>query len=358
VNAPAHSTSDVRSSSAEQRGANAPAPLALRWRVAFLVSIAIAISYLDRQTLPVAIGAIGQDIPITNQTKAFLDSAFLLTYGCMYLGGGRLMDLLGTRRGFTLIMIFWSLACASQGLATNVVMLAVSRLLLGVGEGGGFPAATRSIAEWFPARERSMAMGIINGGTGLGAVIAPPMIAAVLLHVHWLHLSSWRWVFFITGTFGLLWTIWWVRSYFAPEPPAGAGATQQRNAQALSLSSFGGEGRGEEAVHSPPPTIPLLELLRFRETWGIVAVKFLTDAAWYFYAFWLPKYLLDARGFNIKEIGSVAWIPYAAGGIGCLLGGGLSSWLLHRGVSLNLARKIPLGLVVVVMPGIMLVPHV
>jgi ACS family hexuronate transporter-like MFS transporter len=153
----------------------------LRWRIAILVSAAIAISYLYRQTLPVAIGAIREDIPISNQIKAFLDSAFLLTYGLMYLGGGRLMDVLGTRRGFTVILIFWSLACASHGFAANVVMLAASRLLLGIGEGGGFPAATRAIAEWFPIQERSMAMGIINGGTAVGAVIAPPLIASVIL---------------------------------------------------------------------------------------------------------------------------------------------------------------------------------
>src|SRR5216117_1591179 len=150
----------------------------LRWRIAILISAAIAISYLDRQTLPVAIGAIKQDIPISNQVKAFLDSAFLVTYGLMDLGGGRLIDRLGPRRGFTLIMIFWSLACASHGFATNVIMLAASRLLLGIGEGGAFPAATRALAEWFPPKERSMAMGIINGGTGVGAVLAPPLITA------------------------------------------------------------------------------------------------------------------------------------------------------------------------------------
>src|SRR4029434_10298895 len=158
----------------------------LRWRIAILVSAAIAISYLDRQTLPVAIGAIREDIPISNQVKAFLDSAFLVTYGLMYLGGGRLMDGLGTRRGFAVIMILWSIACASHGLATNVIMLAASRLLLGIGEGGGFPAATRAVAEWFPVKERSTAMGIINAGSSVGAVTAPPLIAAVLLNVHWL----------------------------------------------------------------------------------------------------------------------------------------------------------------------------
>src|ERR1044071_4979129 len=161
----------------------------LRWRIAILISAAIAISYLDRQTLPVAIGEIRKDIPISNQVKAFLDSAFLLTYGLMYLGGGRLVDVLGTRRGFLVVMIFWSLACASHALASNyglqpfgslplaVIMLAASRLLLGMGEGGGFPAATRAVAEWFPANERATAMGIINAGTAVGAVIAPPLIA-------------------------------------------------------------------------------------------------------------------------------------------------------------------------------------
>src|SRR6185436_11774084 len=155
----------------------------LRWRIAILISAAIAISYLDRQTLPVAIGEIRKEIPISNQTKAFLDSAFLLTYGLMYVGGGRLMDNLGTRRGFTVIMIFWSVACASHGFASGVVMLAASRLLLGVGEGGGFPAATRAVAEWFPVKERSTAMGIINAGTGLGCILAPPLIAWVITHI-------------------------------------------------------------------------------------------------------------------------------------------------------------------------------
>src|SRR5215217_6597400 len=133
----------------------------LRWHIAILVSVAIAISYFDRQTLPIAIGEVQKEFPISNSVKAFLDSAFLLTYGLMYVGGGRLMDILGTRRGFLIIMIFWSLACASHGLAGGVMMLAASRLLLGMGEGGGFPAATRVVAEWFPAKDRATAMGII-----------------------------------------------------------------------------------------------------------------------------------------------------------------------------------------------------
>jgi len=160
-----------------------PFPMRLHWRIALLVSLAIAISYLDRQTLPIAIGEIQREFPISNSVKAFLDSAFLLTYGLMYVGGGRLMDALGTRRGFLIIMIIWSVACASHGLAGGVLALGASRLLLGAGEGGGFPAATRVVAEWFPAKDRATAMGLINAGTGVGGVLAPPLIAAIILNI-------------------------------------------------------------------------------------------------------------------------------------------------------------------------------
>ena len=182
----------------------------LRWGIAGMLTVAIAISYLDRQTLSVAIKAIQADIPITNTQFAQLNSAFLLAYGLMYAGGGKLIDTLGTRRGFFLIMVFWSLACASHGFATGFAMLAISRLLLGIGEGGGFPAVTKAVAEWFPASERSTAMGMINAGTAVGAVVAPPAIAAII------GVGGWRWVFFAAGATGLIWSIWWMRAYQPP----------------------------------------------------------------------------------------------------------------------------------------------
>ncbi len=151
-----------------------------RWWIAVLITVAIAISYLDRQTLSVAVEAIRKDIAISNTEFSRLQIAFLVAYAVMYAGGGKLIDVLGTRRGFFAIMVFWSLACASHGLATGFWVLAVSRLLLGLGEGGGFPAATKAVAEWFPVRERSTAMGLINAGTAVGAVIAPPAIAYII----------------------------------------------------------------------------------------------------------------------------------------------------------------------------------
>jgi len=302
----------------------------LQWRIALLVSAAIAISYLDRQTLPVAIQAIGRDIPLSNGKFSALQSAFLFSYALMYAGGGKLVDMLGTRRGFAVIMLFWSVACASHALAISFAMLVVSRLLLGMGEGGGFPAATRAVAEWFPAKDRATAMGIINAGTAVGAVAAPPLIAIVLAYF------SWRWVFVLTGGLGLFWLAWWQLSYSSPTPdqiflaPTADGATN----------------------------LPWIRLLHFPETWGLVTAKFLSDAAWFFYLFWLPKYLYDARGFDVRAVGTFAWMPSAAAGAGCLLGGAFSSYLLRREVSLGVARKVALGLSVAVMPLVILVPRV
>jgi MFS transporter, ACS family, hexuronate transporter len=313
----------------------------LRWRLAVLVSVAIAISYLDRQTLPVAIKAIEQDIPITNEQFSLLQSSFLIAYAVMYAGGGKLMDVFGTRVGFLGIMLFWSLACASHGLATSVGMLAASRLLLGMGEGGGFPAATRAVAEWFPVNERSTAMGIINAGTAVGGVIAPPLIALVL------STSDWRTVFYLTAVVGLAWAAWWWLDYHPPEHHPRLGA-EERTALAPVMAAAAAAAK-ERAPR-------WLTLLRLRQTWGLVTAKFLSDAAWYFYLFWLPKYLYDARGFDIKAVGAFAWIPYAAAGVGCLVGGWLSSYLLTRNLPLDRARKIALGLSAAVMPAVLFVP--
>jgi ACS family hexuronate transporter-like MFS transporter len=298
-----------------------------RWRIAIILTAAIAISYLDRQTLSVAIKAIQTDIPITNTQFGQLNSAFLLAYGLMYAGGGKLVDVLGTRRGFFVIMVFWSLACASHGLATGVAALALSRLLLGIGEGGGFPAVTKAVSEWFAVGERATAMGMINAGTAVGAVIAPPLIAGIIAS------GGWRWVFFITGALGLAWAVWWMFEY---HPPA------RTTASTAEVSG---------------PAIPWVRLLGYRETWGLVVAKFMSDAAWFFYIAWLPKYLYDVRGFDTKAVGYFAWIPFAFAGVGALTGGWLSSYLLSRGRSVNASRKIVLGASAALMPLIALVTH-
>lgn len=313
-----------------------------KWNIAIVIAVAITLSYFDRQTLPVAIAAVQHDIPISDIQFSQLNAAFLVAYAAMYVGGGKLIDALGTRRGFLIVMIWWSLACASQGLATGFAMLMVSRFLLGVGEGGGFPAATKAVSEWFPATERSFAMGIMNAGTAAGAVIAPPFIALVL------SFANWRWIFFLAGAAGLIWCVWWWKGYWLPAThPRLTPSERQSVARTLA-----GEDTGSE---SGKPS--WFTLLRFRQVQGIVGAKFLSDAAWYFYLFWLPKYLYDERHFDIKQIGYAAWIPYAASGVGCLLGGWFSGRLIRQGHSLNFSRKLALGCSAALMPWIVLVTH-
>jgi MFS transporter, ACS family, hexuronate transporter len=311
-----------------------------QWVIAFLIACAITISYFDRQTLPVAVAAIAHDIPISNTAFSQLQAAFLVAYAVMYATGGKLLDALGTRRGFLVIMIWWSLACASHALALNFGMLAVSRFLLGMGEGGGFPAATKAVFEWFAVKERSLAMGIMNAGTALGAVLAPPLIALTLAH------AGWRTVFVLSGLAGLAWSAWWWREYFLPADHPGLSAAER-----TALSTVVSDSDSEASAHR----LRWSELLRFRSVWGLMGAKFLSDAGWYFYLFWLPKYLFDVRHFDMKQVGYSAWGPYAASGIGALGGGWFSGWLIRRGWTVNAARKIALGLSAAVMPCILLV---
>ncbi|MGD0942349.1 MAG: MFS transporter [Terracidiphilus sp.] len=301
-----------------------------RWYFVVLVTAAIAISYFDRQTLPVAISSIERTIPLSDQQFSWLQFAFLIPYAVMYAAGGRLLDAIGTRRGFLLIMLWWSGACALHGLAMNFGFLLVARCLLGMGEGGGFPAATRVVAEWIPIGRRSTAMGMINAGTAAGSVLAPPLIGILLVT------SGWRMVFFVSGAAGLGWVAWWYFGYHGSNEPSLATLDVLADAQKLSF----------------------LDLVSMRPVQVLIFAKFMSDSAWYFYLLWLPKYLYDARGFDIKQVSYFAWIPYAASGIGSFLGGWFSSALLSRGRSLNFSRKSVLGLSALFMPVVMLVPHV
>jgi ACS family hexuronate transporter-like MFS transporter len=303
----------------------------LRWYFVALVMAAIAISYFDRQTLPVAISAIQRNIPISNQQFSYLQTSFLLAYAALYAIGGRLLDRLGTRRGFMLIMVWWSVACMLHGLATGFMFLLVARFLLGMGEGGSFPAAARVIAEWIAPEERSTAMGIINAGTAVGSLLAPPLIGVILLTI------GWRAVFFVAGSLGIAWVVWWMMSY---------------RSSTVTLSSNALDAR-LLAAH-----LSVREIVGMHSVQALVFAKFMSDSAWYFLLFWLPKYLYDARGFDIKHVSYYAWIPYAASGAGSFAGGYFSSRLLRSGRSLDRARKTALGLSAAFMPAVMLVPLV
>ena len=304
-----------------------------RWVIAVLLGLATAINYLDRQSLPVAISEIQKSISISDLQYSQLQMLFLISYALMYIGGGKLIDTLGTRIGYIIIICWWSFANLLHGLVNSFFGLGVARFLLGFGEGGGFPASAKVVSEWFPAKERSTAFGIFNTGSSLGAVIAPPLIALIIAGF------SWRWVFFITGALGFIWAIIWFFIYQKPDKSKALTTDERRY-----LS---------ENLEAPETTtkISWISLFTYRNVWGLVIAKFLSDAAWYFYIFWLPKYLGDMRGLDIQEIGYYAWIPYAAAGGGSFLGGWFSSFLLKKGYSLNYSRKLSLALAAIMMPA-------
>ena len=308
-----------------------------RWYIAGLLALATALNYLDRQSLPVAISEIEKTIPITDLEYSQLQVLFLIAYSIMYVVGGKLIDVLGSRLGYVLIIIWWSLANLLHGLVSSVMGLGIGRFLLGLGEGGGFPASAKVVSEWFPAKERSLAFGIFNTGSSLGAVIAPPLIAMIILGL------SWRCVFFITGGLGFIWAMIWWRIYSKPKD-----SRLTSDAERAYIAAGQEESKDQAKIK-------WLDLFRYREVWGLVVAKFLSDAAWYFYIFWLPKYLGDMRGLDIKEIGYYAWIPYAAAGGGSFIGGWVSSYLLKKNFSLDKSRKIALGASAALMPAALLI---
>lgn len=310
----------------------------LRWWIAGLLAAASALAYVDRQTLPIVVGEIEKTIPISDQQFAHLQFMFLLAYGIMYAGGGKITDMLGARWGYVIFIVWWSSANIMQGTVSSVYGLGAGLFLLGIGEGGCFPAASKAISEWFPPKERSIAFGMFNAGSGIGATLAPPFIAAIVLSF------GWRWVFFITGAIGFIWAVIWINLYYPPE---------RHKRITVAEHSF-----LREALSVPDGAAQRISwagLFRFRQTWGLVGAKILSDSAWFFLISWLPKYLLDVRHLNTKSIGYYAWIPYAWAAVGSLFGGWLSSYLIRRKFSVDASRKICLGITAACMPVSLLI---
>ncbi len=281
-------------------------PSPLRWRMISLAFLATVINYLDRQTLSVAAPILREQFHMSNEDYSRVVSAFLFAYTIMNGASGPLIDKLGTRIGYGLCVAWWSVAAALHALARGPVSLGAFRFLLGMGEAGNWPGAVKVVAEWFPESERALACGIFNSGSSVGAIIAPPLVAVLILRI------GWQAAFGFVGLAGLLWLIAWLAIYRTPE---GAAA----------------------AAHEP--TVPAMQLLRMRFVQAFTISKIFMDPVWYFYIFWFPEYLKSTRHFNLASIGKFAWIPFAVAGFGNLLGGWLSGVLLRRGLSVTAARK-------------------
>lgn len=307
-----------------------------RWWIAALLMLATALNYLDRQNLPMVITELRKVIPIDDIAFSQLNFMFLLAYGIMYIAGGKIIDYLGAKKGLVLMVMWWSAANMLHGFVFGVAGLFVARFLLGLGEGGGFPGSAKAVSEWFPPKERSFAFGLFNTGSSIGAMIAPPLIAFIVLSF------SWRWVFIFTGILGIIWSLVW---YFVYEHPSKSKLITNEEKQ---LIESGGTSNADISVDFH---IRWINLFKYRQLWGVIISRFFIDSAWYFIIFWLPKYLADARGLDIKEIGYYAWIPYACAGGGSLIGGWLSSFLIKKNVSLSNSRRISLGIAAALMPA-------
>lgn len=313
-----------------------------RWWIVGLIALATAINYLDRQTFPVAISEIRKTIPISDGQYGMINSLFLFSYGTMYAVGGRLLDVMGSRIGYAVMIVWWSLANVFHGLVSSVMGLGLARFLLGIGEGGGFPGSAKVVSEWFPAKERSFAFGIFNTGSSLGAVVAPPLIALIIATL------DWRWAFILSGSLGIVWVMVWLKLYSIPAKNKFI-TPGEKDYIATSLQNESATGDTGNS------NLPWMSLFKYRKVWGLLVIKFLTDAGWFFFIFWLPKYLSDVRGLDIIGIGAYAWIPYAFAGGGSFIGGWLSSFLLKKNLSLDMSRKICLGIAAALLPASLLI---
>ncbi len=275
-----------------------------RWIPIALLFCATLLNYVDRQALSVLSATLRRELGLTERDYSHVVSAFLISYGVMYLVGGRWVDRVGVRVGVAACVAWWSVAAAMTSLAQGVRSLMLCRFLLGVAEPVIYPAGLKASAELFSPRGRGLAMGVLSSGSSAGAIVAPPLIAAIALNF------GWRAAFLIPGALGLLLAAVWYRSV-RPAPP--------------------------DPNRAAP--VPLLHLLRRRDVWALVAPRLFSDPVWYFYLFWLPDYLQRERGLSLAELGYYGWIPFVAADIGAVGGGALSDWLVRRGMDPVTARR-------------------
>ncbi len=296
----------------------------IAWAIAFLLCLATTINYLDRQAIGIVSVEIRREFSLTEEHYSYIVSAFLFAYAIGYAFSGYIVDRLGSRRGFALFMSSWSIAQLLHGFAIGKWSLGSYRFLLGLSEPGAWPAAAKTIAEWFPAPRRALAMGIFNAGTMLGSALAPVTVALITLRY------GWRSAFVITGLAGIAWVVVWLLVYHSPsEAPRAA---------------------------SPAPDWPAL--LQARGCWTLILTRFFTDPVIYFVIFWLPDYLRRERGFDLAMVGEYSWVPFALGGVGYLFGGWLSGRLVEVGWPLARARKFTMALGAGVLPIAMAAPFV
>jgi ACS family hexuronate transporter-like MFS transporter len=303
----------------------------LRWYICGLLFFATVVNYIDRQVLGSLAPELKRTLGWTESEYSQIVIWFQIAYGAMFLVWGGLIDRIGVKLGFTIAIIWWSLAGMGHALVTTAMGFAFARFMLGVGEAANFPAALKTVAEWFPKRERALATGIFNAGTNVGAIIAPA--AALTLSAHY----GWQSAFLFTGAAGLIWLVFWWTLYKRPEEHP-----------RLSDEEFKVIRDGEkEEVTEKTPWLPLF---RYRQLWAFAFGKMLTDPVWWFYLFWLPKFLDEKYGVKGTALIPYLTAVYVIADVGSVGGGWISSALIKRGWTVNWARKSALLIFAIVMP--------
>ena len=296
----------------------------VRWWIVWTLFGSTVINYISRQTFSVLAPVITQELHLSHTDLSRVFGVFQFSYAVTWLVGGVLLDIIGTRLGLALAVIWWSVVSMLTSFAHSLFAFGAFRFLLGIGEGCNWPGASKTVAEWFPAKERGVAVAIFDSGSSVGgaiAAIAVPWIAILV---------GWRYAFVLSGLLGFLWLIVWLYVYYPLDRHPRVTAEER----ALIVA-----GHDTATTSAHRGVMRWLSLLRHSNVWGIVIGRSLTDPVWWFYVFWLPQYLSDARGFSLKQIAAFAWLPFVAADIGNFTGGLASGYLIKRGMSVVRARK-------------------
>ena len=306
-------------SSARAAGLLSQAVSHYRWVICALLFFATSINYMDRQIIALLKPLLQREIGWDEVGYSNIIFGFQLAYAIGLLFAGKIMDWLGTRKGFSLSVVVWSLAAMAHALAHSIVGFGAARFTLGLGEAGNFPACIKAVAEWFPKKERALATGIFNSGTNIGALVTPLVVPWITLHY------GWRMAFISIGAVGFLWLVAWMAMYRQPE--------DHRRVSQAEL----------DHIRSDPPEpvtkISWTKLIPHRQTWAFAIGKFLTDPIWWFYLFWAPDFLFKTFGVTLSNIGLPLFVLYQMATIGSIGGGWLSSSLIKRGWRINRSRK-------------------
>ncbi|HLB82960.1 MAG TPA: MFS transporter [Gemmatimonadales bacterium] len=301
--------------------------LGYRWTVCALLFAVTTVNYMDRQVLGILAPTLQRELHWSEASYGDVVSWFTFVYAFGFLVVGRWLDRVGVRRGFAVAVVAWSVAAIGHAFARTTAGFSAARALLGLGESANFPGAIKAVAEWFPKKERALATGIFNAGTNTGAIVTP-------LLVPWITLTfGWRWAFIVTGSLGFLWLALWLLLYRrASDQP----------------------GEPAEPAHVE---VPWIRLLGQRQTWAVVIGKLMADPVWWFYLYWLPKFLDSTYGIRLSQVMAPLVVAYLAADAGSVTGGWLSGWLIKRGWTVNRARKTAMLCMALAIVPTALAPH-